>query len=206
MTTKRTTAPLIEPVTLQEAKDHLRVDHDDEDTLIGGLIAAAVAHFDGSGVLGRAMITQTWAQWVPQSPAWVHWGDVLACGASNPVRLNVGPFQSLVSVEYYDTENALQTADLADFEIRLDGDFVTVQPKKNSVWPPAYLRQDAIKISYTAGYGDTAAEVPASVRHAILLTLAHWYEHREAVVQGSYNELPLAVSSLIGVERVGWYG
>jgi len=192
VTTKRTAAPLVDPVTLAEAKAHLRVDHDDEDAGISAMIGAAVSHFDGDGVLGRAMITQSWSQWVSQSPGWV--------------RLNVGPFQSLTAVEYYDAGNEIQTAPLTDFEVRLDGDFVCLKPKKDFVWPPAYIRNDAIKITYVAGYGDTAADVPASVRHAILLTIAHWYEHREAVVEGSYSELPMAVSALLGVERVGWYG
>lgn len=192
MSIVRTKAPAVEPVTLAEAKAHLRVDYNDEDALIGGLIAAAVSHFDGLGVLGRAMITQTWAQSFQYTRAWE--------------RLDIGPFQSLLSVEYYDAGNVLQTADLADFETRLDGDHVIVGPKINAAWPSIYNRPDAVKVTYVAGYGDTPEDIPASIRHAILLTLAHWYENREAVAEGSFNELPLAVASLIGVERVGWYG
>lgn len=192
MTTLRTIAPATAPVSLSEAKLHLRVDGSDEDSLITGLIDAATAHFDGQGVLGRAMVTQSWAQWVDQTPGWV--------------RLTVGPFQSLTSVEYYDADNALQTATLADFEVRLDGDFVIVKPKKDHVWPNAYIRQDAIKITYVAGFGDAATDVPQSIRQAILLTVGHWYENREAVVEGNYKSLPMAVEALIGVERAGWYG
>lgn len=192
MTTLRTIAPATAPVSLSEAKLHLRVDGSDEDSLITGLIDAATAHFDGQGVLGRAMVTQSWAQWVDQTPGWV--------------RLTVGPFQSLTSVEYYDADNALQTATLADFEVRLDGDFVIVKPKKDYVWPNAYIRQDAIKITYVAGFGDAATDVPQSIRQAILLTIGHWYENREAVVEGNYKSLPMAVEALIGVERAGWYG
>jgi len=192
VTTMRATAPATAPISLSEAKLHLRVDGSHEDSLITGLIEAATAHFDGQGVLGRAMVTQSWVQWVDQNPGWV--------------RLTVGPFQSLTSVEYYDADNALQTATLTDFEVRLDGDFVIVKPKKDHVWPPAYIRQDAIKITYVAGFGDAATDVPQSIRQAILLTVGHWYEHRIAVDKGAYKELPLAVDALIGAERVGWYG
>jgi len=192
VTTLRTTPPAIEPVTLAEAKAHLRVDSSDEDTLIGGLVAAAVSHLDGQGVLGRAMITQSWATWVRNSPS--------------VVTLPVGPFQSLTSVEYYDSENALQTSDVANYEVRLAGDFVTVQPKSGFAWPGAYSRPDAIKITYAAGYGDAAADVPQSIRQAILLLVGHWYENREAVTEGTFKEMPMAVDALIGVERVGWYG
>lgn len=192
MTSVRISAPTVAPVSLDDAKAHVRVDSSFEDGYISGLIEAAVAHFDGTGVLGRAIITQTWAEWVGNSPG--------------SVRLPVGPFQSLTSIEYYDTDNALQTADVADFEVRLDGDFVRVLPKDGASWPGAYSRRDAIKITYVAGYGDAATDVPASIRHAILLTVGHWYQNREAVSEVAMKEVPLAVQSLIGVERVGWYG
>jgi len=192
VTTLRTIAPSVTPVTLAEAKAHLRVDFTDDDALIDSLIEAATSHLDGQGSLGRAMITQSWAQWVSQSPGWV--------------RLDVGPFQSLTSVEYYDADNTLQTATVTDFEIRLDGDFVLIKPKQDFEWPGAYIRRDAIKITYVAGYGDAGSDVPRGIRQAILLMVGHWYEHREAVSELSLKEVPLAVDALIGNERVGWYG
>lgn len=192
MTARLITPPAATPISLAEAKEHLRVTHADEDTLIGALINAAVSHFDGEGELGRAMITQTWAQWVNQAPGYV--------------RLDVTPFQALTAVEYYDTDNALQAATLSDFETWLDGDFVLAKPRKGFTWPNAYSRPDAIKISYTAGFGDASTDVPQAIKHALLLTVAHWYENREAVTEGSFVELPLAVNALIGNQRVGWYG
>lgn len=62
MTPVLVSPPASLPVTLAEAKAHCRVDHDDEDALIEAYIAAAVAHLDGwRGVLGRAIMPQTWA-------------------------------------------------------------------------------------------------------------------------------------------------
>ena len=64
------TPPTAEVVTLPDMKAHLRVDHDDEDSLIASLTAGAVAHLDGwRGVLGRAIMPQTWAQeWTCAGP------------------------------------------------------------------------------------------------------------------------------------------
>lgn len=192
MTTVRVTAPATVPITLAEAKAHLRVDASDEDTLISSLIDAAVSHVDGEGLLGRAMITQTWAEWVTASPGYV--------------RLPMGPFQSLTSVEYYDSDNALQTATLSDFETWLDGDFVRVKPKEGSLWPTAFSRPDAIKITYVAGFGNEASDVPQGIRQALLMLIGHWYENRIAVSEARLSVVPIAVDALINNERVGWYG
>ena len=192
MTTVIETAPATTPVSLTEVKLHLRVDGTDEDSLITALIGAAVAHLDGLGVLGRAMITQSWAEWVGSSPG--------------IVTLPIGPFQSLTSVEYYDDAGALQTATLSDYEVRLEGDRVNVRPKTGKAWPDAATRSDAIKIVYVAGYGDAGTDVPQSIRQAILLMVGHWYENRTAVSEANLKEVPLAVDALIGIERVGWYG
>lgn len=192
MTSRRVSAPAVSPVTVGEAKTHLRVDASDEDELISGLIDAAVSHIDADGTLGRAIITQTWAEWFGYSPYWL--------------RLSIGGFQSLVSVEYYDENNELQTALLSDFETRMVGDFVAVGPKMNAQWPSVYSRSDAIKVTYIAGYGDAASDVPASIKQAILLLVGHWYENRTAVSEVSLKEVPMAVDALIGNERVGWYG
>jgi uncharacterized phiE125 gp8 family phage protein len=191
MIIRRVTAPATLPITLDEVKAQLRITHDAEDTFLNGLIAAAVDYVDGQGLLGRAMITQTWAQYVSQSPGWV--------------RLEMGPFIALVSVEYYDDAGVLQTATVGDFEAWLQDDFVICKPKENREWPTADTRQDAIKITYTAGFG-TAADVPASLKHALLLLVSHWYQNREASIEAALKEIPLGFDMLLNAHRVSWYG
>lgn len=179
----------MDPVTLDEAREQCRVDYSDDDTIIERLISAATSLFDGEGELGRAIITQSWTQWEPVT--------------TGRIRLKMGPFQSLVSVEHY-VDGVLQSANVADFDIRPVGDFVTVGPVGS--WPQADARDDAFKITYFAGFGDVPSAIPQGIRHAILLTVGHWYENREAFTDRKLMELPQAVSSLIGNHRVGWYG
>lgn len=192
MTLIRVAPPAILPITLDDAKGQARIFFDDDDGVISRLIAAAVAQIDGTGTLGRAMITQDWAQWVSQSPGWV--------------RLEMGPFQELLSVQFYDKFGELQTATLADFETRLQGDYVICKPKEDREWPTADTRQDAIKITYRVGYGDTAADVPQNLRHALLLLVDHWYQHRGASSESRLMPIPFGVDALIATERVSWYG
>ena len=44
---------------------------------------------------------------------------------------------------------------------------------------------NAFEVAFTAGYGDEASDVPAPIRHALKLLVAHWFEHREPVVVGA---------------------
>ena len=189
---ERVAAPEVEPVTFVEAKSQAKIEHNVDDALVASLVSAAVDLFDADGQLGRAIITQTWAQWGPQTPS--------------RVRLLMGPFQSLEAVQYYDADGVLQAADVADFETRKAGDFVTVEPKPGAAWPRTQARQDAIKITYKAGFGDAAADVPEGIRHAILLLVAYWYENRMAATSLNLRDAPMAVEALIGRHRVGWYG
>src|SRR5262245_61367182 len=86
------TPPDTPPVSLDEAKAHLRVDHTDDDNYITALIAAATTYLDGwNGVLGRAMITQEWELVL----------DAFPCG--DAIEIPLGPLQDVSRVAYDDS-------------------------------------------------------------------------------------------------------
>lgn len=93
MTPVLVTPPASKPVTLADAKEHLRVDHDDEDAVIAALLDTAVAHLDGwSGVLGRAIMPQTWRVSAPAGDVVLPMPDVTAASVDygdGPVVLDV---------------------------------------------------------------------------------------------------------------------
>jgi uncharacterized phiE125 gp8 family phage protein len=185
----RTVAPATNPVTLTEAKAHCRVDHTDDDTLIGLLISSATAHLDGyAGILGRALVTQTWRQ---------DFG-----GFSDPLRLALRPVASISSITYFDADNATQTLAGSVYGLFTDefGAYVALKPDQS--FPSAYSREDAVSVTYVAGVADS--DVPAPIKHAILLLVGHWYANREAVLESQMSELPMAVDALIRpYRRVG---
>ena len=185
-------APAITPITLAEAKDQLRVDTSDEDTIITRLIAAAVAYVDVHGVLGKGMITQKWGQWVGQNPA--------------TVLLSLGPVQNVTAVKYHDLDGDEQTDTLANYEIFGTAMTTSIKPKSGFNWPTAQARRDAIKIEYQVGYGDATSDVPDNIRHALLMLVAHWYEHREQAVEARLQTTPYGFDELLGVDRARWYG
>lgn len=184
----RTVAPAKKLLSIAEAKDHCRVDEGDDDTLIGNLISAATAHLDGySGVLGRALITQTWRQ---------DFDDFTDC-----MRLPLAPLGSTVSVTYLDTADSQQTLATSVYEIVTDhfGPFVGL--KSGQAWPSTSDLRAAVSITFECGYGADAADVPQALRQAALLLISHWYENREAVTEGNMSMVPMAVDSLIAPYR-----
>lgn len=188
----RVTAPAASPVSLAEAKAQLRVESSDDDTIIQRLIDAAVAYVDVNGALGAAMITQTWAQWHAPNPG--------------TVRLLLGPFQSVSAIRYYDTDGALQVATLGNFDVFGTPTFTIVKPKAGQNWPTTQTRDDAIKIEYVVGYGASSASVPQTVRHALMMLVAHWYDARETATEKQAVSVPYGFEELIGIERGQWYG
>ena len=189
----RVTSPAASPITLAEAKAQMRVEHDDDDAIIQRLIDAAVAFVDVQNVLGKAMITQTWAQWMGPT--------------QSTVRLMLGPVQSVTAIKYYDIDGALQTATLTDFNIFGTPTKTTVSPKNGFSWPVAQQREDAIKIEYVIGYGDAASDVPQTIRQALMMLVAQWYENRENELIGTISKtIPFGFSDLIGIERGQFYG
>lgn len=179
------TPPAEMPVSLAEAKAHLRKDDADEDGLIGGLIAAAVAHLDGStGVLGRCLIEQTWRQ------------DLDGWPCDGAVRIPLLPVQS-ATVEYVVPDGTPIALPTDQFDLVTDARGGSLRRPEGVTWPQIATRPDAVRVTFVAGYGDAAA-VPQAIKHAILLLVGHWFENREAVQIGQAPmELPLAVDALV---------
>jgi|14BtaG_2_1085337.scaffolds.fasta_scaffold22498_4 uncharacterized phiE125 gp8 family phage protein len=185
--------PATEPLTLSEVKTQLRVEHNDEDALIARLIQAAIDYVDVTGTLGKAMITQTWGEWVAPNPG--------------TVTLSLGPIQSVSAIKYYDADNALQNDTLSNYHVLGRPGKTIVKPKSGQNWPTVFVRDDAIKIEYVVGYGDTARTVPQTIRHGLMMLIGHWYENRENELIGTISKtLPHGFEALMDFERGSWYG
>lgn len=191
MALKLKTAPAIEPVSLDEIKNHLRLDLDDltEDDLLTTLIITAREWCES--FQNRQYTTATWELWLDQWPL----GDRLS--------IPLPPLQAVNSVKYYGTDNTEYTMPADDYFVDNKSEPGRLALAYGKTWPTTTLRPvNGICIEFDAGYGDAAASVPKRAKHAMSLLIGHLYENREAGVEKALQEIPFGVKSLLWQERV----
>lgn len=165
-------APTELPVELDRVKEHLRVDHDDDDDLIGDYISAAVD--DAEKFLGRALIDQTFDYFLDEFPA-------------DEIVLPLSPVIAVVGVFYQD--NAGDEQEFTEFEADTASEPARVYLPSGGSWPTAATTLNAVRVRFRAGYLDTGVSpavenVPPAVKAAILIGVAELYANREQVMVG----------------------
>ncbi len=183
------TAPAAEPVTLAEAKLHLRQeDSTADDTLITALIVAARENVEQ--FTRRALIEQTWKLWLDEFPS------------SGVIYLPKSPLRSVVAVTYVDGAGAVQTLATTEYAIDTAATPGRIYLAYDKSWPSTRAIQDAVRVEFKGGYGTAATAVPEGIKAAMKLIIGDLYENRERTVVGTIaNELP-AVDALLWPHRV----
>jgi uncharacterized phiE125 gp8 family phage protein len=186
----RTVAPAVPVLTVQEVYDHLRIDESPEEkSYIEGLIATATDHIEGvGGIIGKALITQTWKVLADT------WPECL-------FPLPLAPVQSITSIKYWDAQGAQQTLAASGYWSLYSNETDPYVGWQSGVsLPGVYTRADAIEIVFVAGYGDTADDVPAGIKHAMKLLIGQWYESREATGEPA-SDISFGVTQLLAPKR-----
>lgn len=195
--------PAVEPITLAEAKLHLRLDSSDEDSLVSGLITAARTHVER--YTNRVMIYQAFRLTLDTFPYEIELPRSLAVEAAANTVTGIG--YATPRIQYYDEDDSQQTLTYAagDFELLLANNPPLLVLPALGTWPVTYTGQrGAVEIDFIAGYGATAASVPADLKVAMRMLIGHWFEQREAVVTGTIaTTIPLAVESILMMYRDG---
>lgn len=191
----RTVAPAVEPVSVSDAKAHLRVDTDADDSYITTLISAARQYCEER--LDMTFIESTWVAKYDVFPLW----ELLL---PRPPMINES-----VSITYRDESGASQTitSGAGDFQVDAAVTPGRVYPNYHEVWPAVRGDENSVAVTYKAGYGSSASDVPAIVSHMIKLLCGHWYATREPVTVGTTAQnmpIPYTFETLISMS--GWGG
>ncbi|MEQ8251877.1 MAG: head-tail connector protein [Oceanibaculum nanhaiense] len=164
----RVTAPEQLPVSLEEAKEYLRVDHDDDDQGILTMIRAATERLDGTaGLPGLCLITQVWELRRDRLP------PVLS--------LPLPPCQSVDEVHYLDPDGVQHLLAPDAYEATGLGDIAPARlaPARGLSWPAMAAHPESVTIRFTAGFGDDPEDVPEAIRMAILRQVSLMYDVRD---------------------------
>ena len=188
----RATPPVTEPLTLTETKLHLRVDIDEDDNYILGLIAAAREWVES--YLDRSLIYTQWTLRMDAFPAEIE--------LPRPPMATTGT-HTATTITY--TMETQATATLASTEYRVDRHSTPGVMRKtySGSWPAHLSDENAVTVTWWAGYGEDGTKVPRTIRNAMLLLIGHWYENRSAVLTGSISkEFEFSVKALL--DSVSW--
>lgn len=218
-----TQAPTEEPVTVDEAKLHLRVTDSSEDTLIAMLISAARIHAEN--VCRRVFVTQKWDLFLDAFPFYTYYGvipgyvpvDQLPSAwmtmrnyavrfRGSKIDIPFPRLQSVDAVKYLDANGVQQTLDPSAYVVDSISEPGVLTPSVGTYWPDTQNTTNAVQISFTAGYG-AAVDVPAGIKSWILLRVGALYENREEVsvaTRVTVQELPY-VDTLLDPYRIMGY-
>jgi uncharacterized phiE125 gp8 family phage protein len=191
---KAITPPPFEPMTLDEVKLYLRVDHDDEDAVIERCIKAARQYADGpDGFLGRALIDQEWELTLDKFPI-------------REIKIPLPPLIEVVNV-FYDDSGGVQTIlDPSGYSVDAVSEPGWIVPV--GTWPTTFDGINSVRIRFRAGYVDASmsppvGEVPADIKQALLLYAGTMFDHRETHVIGqSVTAAPWSAEQLLRRRRV----
>ncbi len=185
MAYKQTVAPTIEPVSLDDAREHCRVTGTAEDGYISGLIVKARRYLER--VLDRQLITATWQLDLEDFP--------------EEIELRKLPVQSVDQIQYADPDTGtLTTLAASQYQVAVltPDEPARICPAYGLCWPS--VRGDtysAVRVIFKAGYGATQASVPTDYQHAILLLVGHWFLNREAISDETLTPVPEAFQALL---------
>lgn len=177
-----TTQPAVEPVTLTETKQFLRLDITDDDDLISDLIITARQlceehtrrKFINTGITLAL-------DGFPNREREMWWGGVKQLpitelyDGSSKIRLPFPPAVSVTSITTFDDDSNAAVVSPSIYRLDTDGNILL---NDGEIWPVDLRDRDAVRIVYVCGYGASGVSVPAPINHAIKMTAAAMYDDR----------------------------
>ena len=189
------TPPVVEPVSLAEAKAQCRIDSEAEDALVQSYITMSRQYVED--ILDTSLITQVWEARYDTFPLW----EVVL------PRPPMAP--QAVTVTYRNEAGSTGTLTSGGGDFQVDSHVVPgrIYPNYNGVWPAVRGDENSVVVRWSAGYGASGFNVPPLARQLILLQVAHLFEHRQPVVMGYSQVLsvPKTFDTLLAASNWGVY-
>jgi len=182
-----------EPVTVDEFRNHIKSDTDDEDIALLGYLMAARRGMEEE--YATALVPQTCVLRLDSFPIDCRLGEI---------ELRIAHVTSITSIQYIDTDGATQTLAGANYTADVYSTPARIRPAYGLSWPATRLDMNAVTVTFVAGYA-TPADVPFNVKAALLLLAAELNDKREPTVTGATIAAVPGFESLAITERWGGY-
>lgn len=197
--------PAVEPVTVTQVRDELGLDSNPPSGVLERMIKGARELAEA--YTGRAFITQTIEQQMDTFPgASMPWWDGVRQGARSalspdaPIELYAPPVQAVTGITYTDQANAEHTVDPTTYYLDEIVEPARVLLLEGASWPVDPRVRAAVTITYTAGYGDAATDLPSAIAEAILAHVRDLLERPNVAIS---SETIDNASTVYGSQRTG---
>ncbi len=190
-------AATVKPITVAEAKSHLNVTHNEDDSLIDDYIGAATAMLEAR--TQRCFVTQTRVCKMDGfgDSRYVHGRTIY------PPR---SPLVSVSSISYLNGSGTTTTLASSDYIVQTGERPGRISEAYNATWPDTYGVENDVTVTYLAGHSTASASIPANIKQAVRMLVGHWYRNREASIVGTASvEIVLGLDALLESERVEGY-
>lgn len=189
----RVTHPVVDPVSLEEAKVQCRVDTSADDAYIASLVRMATHTVED--LLDISLISQEWQASYDLFPIWA-------------IILPRAPMASgTVTVTYRKGDGTTSTLSSASNDFQVDNNVIPgrIYPKWATSWPATRGDENSVVVRYSTGYGESGASVPPQARHLIMVLCAHFYDTRQPTAPGSVATVPYMFDTLLAASGLGVY-
>jgi len=175
LTYTETVAAAVTPISVSDCKEHSHIDGNDDNAVLERMIDAATEYLQGR--TNRQFANATFALYLDEFP-------------STCIRLPRTPLSTVTSITYTDSAGATQTWNSSTYDTDAVSEPGRITPSYGESFPANRAGQNTIVVTFVAGYGATAASVPARLRSALLMVVADLYENREAQTASAFTFKP----------------
>ncbi len=194
---KRLTDPAVEPISVADAKVHLRVEHDADDAVIARCIAAAREWCEE--YLDSTLIHTQWHLSFDIFPAHIE--------LPRPPMAQADGYTGVTLTYTTDTQAGV-TLPANEYRVDRDSRPGVLRPLYGDSWPSHLADYNSISVTWWAGYGADGTAVPVRILSAMYMLVTHLYEQRSAVLVGQgviSKHIEYGVRSLLDSSRWGAY-
>jgi len=188
--------PAEEPLSVDQAKKHLKQEDAEDDDLIGDMLTGVRQFLEDQ--LNTQLVTATRLETLDTFPGHAECQSELkyAGGGRGVITLRFPPVQTINAIRYVDTNGVQQTLSPSEYVADLRSRPARIEPAYGKAWPATRRQLNAVEVEFVCGFGPEPS-VPRIYKQMIRSILGHWYVTREEATENELIPIPFGAGVLI---------